>query len=52
MHSLPSSRLLSLSLPDLSRITSLDSRDRTSTAAGVAGDEVQAVLALAEFGVW
>lgn len=49
---MPRSCLLPLSLPNLSGVTSLDGRDRTSTAARVAGDKVQTVLSLTEFGVW
>jgi hypothetical protein len=40
-----------LSLADLSRETGFDSRDGATRLAGVAGDEVQSVFALAELGV-
>jgi hypothetical protein len=42
---------LSLSATDLSTETGLDGGDRTTGTAGVAGDEVQTVLTLVEFGV-
>jgi hypothetical protein len=40
-----------LSPTDLSTETCLDSCDRTSRSAGVAGNEVQTVLSLVELGI-
>lgn len=42
---------LTLSAADLSTETGLDSSDGTTRSARVAGDEVQTVLTLVEFGV-
>ena len=42
---------LSLSASDLATETGLDSGDGTTGSAGVAGNEVQTVLTLVEFGV-
>ena len=43
--------MLSSSLADLGRETSLDGGDGTARAAGVAGDEVESVFTLVEFGI-
>lgn len=50
-HSSTHLTLLSPPLADLCRETRLDSRDGTPGAARVAGNEVQAVLALVELGI-
>jgi hypothetical protein len=42
---------LSLSAADLSTETGLDGGDRPTRTAGVAGNEVQTVFTLVEFGV-
>lgn len=44
--------LLPLALADLGRETSLDGRDGTSRAAGIARHKVESVLALVELRVW
>lgn len=44
--------LLSPPLADLGRETSLDGSNTATRATGVAGNEVQSVLSLVEFGVW
>lgn len=49
--STPRLSLLSSSLADLGRETSLDSSDGTSGTARVASDKVKSVLSLVEFGV-
>lgn len=43
--------LLSSSLADLGRETSLDGSDGTAGAARVAGDEVESVFSLVELGI-
>jgi hypothetical protein len=43
--------LHTLALADLSRETSLDRGDGSARSTGVAGDEVETVLSLVEFGI-
>jgi hypothetical protein len=44
--------LLSPSLADLGRETRLDGSHTATRSARVAGDEIQSVLSLVEFGIW